>query len=200
MRTFVAALLLSLPAWSATTAPACASLCGKWLLDVQRSDVAATVLDAALLEYNEPKAKRPNTRSSSDPVRQIEDEMERSLGPIHDRPGRVELRAELLRLLSTPNMLSFDAGGADIVIRGDSTLERRLTPSKPHSRIDEEGTATIRSSWDAGRLLVSERYDRRRQYTETYLVQRTDGTLLVTREVRRPGLKQLRLRAVYRRT
>jgi hypothetical protein len=201
MRTLVAALLfLSLPAWPAASTPACANLCGSWQLDAQRSEVAATVLDAALLDYSEPKAKRPRTRNSSDPVGQIVDEMERSLGPIHDRPGRADLRAELLRLLSAPNQLNFDTGASDIVIRSDNKLERRLSPGAPHSRIDEEGTATIRCSWDAGRLMVSERYDRKRQYAETYVVQRADGSLLVTREVRRPGLKTLRLRTVYRRT
>ena len=200
MRILAAAFLaLTLPAWAATPAPSCGNLCGSWELDAGRSESATTTLDTALLEYSEPRARRSRDASPSDTVGQIEADMERSLGPIHDRLGRAELRAELLPMLTAPQRLVLDGAGRDILIRGDNLPVRRLSPGVPHSRVDVAGTARIRCGWDAGNLKVSERYDSKRTFSETYLLQRADGSLLVMREVKRPGLKLLRLRAVYRR-
>ena len=57
--------------------------------------------------------------------------MERSLGPILDRPVRDDLRSELLSLLEPPARLSLDARGTDLVIQDDEQLARRLTPERP---------------------------------------------------------------------
>ena len=121
------------------------------------------------------------------------------MGPIHDRLGRDDLRAELLRLLAPPQDLRVDSQRTMIMIRGDKSPERRLTPGEPHARVDAGGTARIAVAWKSGHLLVTETYDRKRAYSETYALQRADGSLLVTREVRRPGMKALRLKSVYRR-
>ena len=137
---------------------------------------------------------------ANDPIGQIEAEAERSLGPIHDRLGRDDLRAELQHLLAAPQMLRLDARLREILILGDRNPERRLTPGEPHARVDAIGTATIKVSWKSGQLQVTEVYDRKRAYSETYALQRADGSLLVTREVRRPGMKALRVKSVYRRS
>jgi len=200
MRIVAAALLfLALPAWSATPVPACAALCGQWQMDASRSDALAPALDSALAEYKDPRPKRSKDRSDTDPFGQIEAEAERALGPIHDRLGRDDLRAELQLLLAAPQLLRLDARRSDILILGDRNPERRLTPGEPHVRVDAIGTAKIKASWKSGQLLVTETYDRKRAYSETYALQRADGSLLVTREVRRPGMKALRLKSVYRR-
>jgi hypothetical protein len=192
-------LLLSLSAWSAAPAPACAALCGQWQLDASRSDAIAPALDAALAGYKDPRPRRDKDRGN-DTIGEIEAEAERSLGPIHDRLGRDDLRAELQHLLAAPQMLRLDARHSEILILGDSNPERRLTPGEPHARVDAIGTATIKVGWKSGQLQVTEVYDRKRAYSETYALQRADGSLLVTREVRRPGMKAVRLRSVYRRS
>jgi hypothetical protein len=200
MKRLLAALLVTaLPAWSASSAPGCGNLCGRWQLEAPRSDAAAPALDAALAKYSEPRDKRSRSRPQQDAASQIEAEMEHSLGPIHDRLGRTDLRAELLTLLTAPQLLVVDSRGTDIVIRGDGNPERKFSPGVPRARVDAVGTAKINSSLKADRLLVTEVYDRKRKYSETYVLQRADGTLLVTREVQRPGMKPLRIRTVYRR-
>jgi hypothetical protein len=199
MRIVAAALLfISLPIWSAAPAPACAALCGQWQMDASRSEAIAPALDMALAEYKDPRPRR-NKDVGDNPIGQIQAEAERSLGPIHDRLGRDDLRAELQHLLAVPQLLRLDGRRSEILILGDKSPERRLTPGEPHARVDAIGTATIHVSWKSGQLLITEKYDRKRAYSETYALQRADGSLLVTREVRRPGMKALRLKSVYRR-
>ncbi len=192
-------LVMALPAWSATPATGCGDLCGRWQLEPPSSDAVMPALDAALAKYSEPRDRRYRKRPDTDAASEIKDEMERSLGPIHDRPGRTDLRAELLALLTAPQLLVVDSKGSDIILRGDSNPERKLSPGVPRARVDAIGTAKISSSLSASRLQVTETYDRKHKYSETYLLQRADGSLLVTREVQRPGIKPLRLRSVYRR-
>jgi hypothetical protein len=207
MRKLLAALLVvALPSWAAQPV-GCGTLCGNWRLDTTATAAVGPAVDAALKSYNDPRAKRPQRSQRSregfpeDTVDQIETAMERSLGPILDRPVRDDLRSELLSLLEPPALLNLDARGADLLIQGDSQLARRLTPGTPKARVTAAGTATILSTWKkSDRLTITERYDRKRRYFETYALQAADGTLLVTREVQRPGLKALRLQAVYRRS
>jgi hypothetical protein len=199
MKRLLAALLVTaLPAWGAAPT-GCATLCGSWQLDTTLSAAVEPVLDAALAEYKQPREKRIPTAKADDMVGQIEEEMERSLGPIRNRPGRDVLRDELLQRLTVPRQLNLDGRGEGLAIQGDGTLSRRIAPGTPHSRVDSNGTAKIHSSWKSGALVISEKYSRRNSYTETYALQRSDATLLVTREVRRPGMKILRIRSVYRR-
>lgn len=199
MKRLLAALLLAIASPAAMAeVSGCASLCGRWQLDAAQSTAVAPAVDAALDSYTDPRAKHLRKGKANDPVDQIRVDMERSLGPIHDRPQRDDLRSELLTLLGAPPQLNLDARGSDIVIQGGE-LTRRLSPGTPRARVDAIGTAKISASWKSGRLTVTERYDRKRIYSETY-AQRDDGALLVTREVKRPGLKQLRIVSVYRRS
>jgi hypothetical protein len=199
MKRLLAALLLAIALPAAAVDPSgCASLCGRWQLDLSQSTAVAPAVDAALDSYADPRAKRLRKGKANDPVDQINMDMERSLGPIHDRPQRNDLRSELLTLLGAPAQLNLDARGSDIVIQGGE-LTRRLSPGTPRARVDAIGTAKISASWKSGRLTVTERYDRKRIYSETY-AQRDDGTLLVTRDVKRPGLKPLHIVSVYRRS
>ncbi len=197
-RLLAALLVMVLPAWAATPT-GCATLCGNWQLDSTLSDTVEPVVDAALATYKAPRARRIPNASSDDTAGRIEVEMERSLGPIHDRPGRAALRSELLLRLTVPQKLNLEGRGEGLAIQGDGSLARRIVPGTPHSRVDANGTAKIRSNWKSSALVVSEDYGRRNSYTETYALQRKDATLLVTREVRRPGMKLLRIRSVYRR-
>jgi hypothetical protein len=201
-----ALLLLALPAWTATPATGCGNLCGRWQLDTTLSVPAAPAIDAALSTYKDPRARRvpravrgregPQIETNAD---RIQDTDEWSLGPIHDRPQRGELRTELISLLNVPAQLSLDAKGTDILIQGDSQAARRLSPGTPKARVNSIGLAKINASWKSNRLTITERYDKKRTYSETYVLQGTDGTLIVTREVQRPGLKALKIQSVYRR-
>ena len=199
MKRLLAALLVTaLPAWSATPA-GCATLCGNWQLETTLSDTVEPMVDAVLSTYKAPRAKRIPNAGADDMAGRINEEMERSLGPIHARPGRAELRGELLLRLAVPQKLTLEGRGEGLAIQGDGSLARRIAPGTPHSRVDANGTAKIRSSWKSGALVVGEDYGRKNSYTETYALQRKDATLLVTRDVRRPGMKPLRIRSVYRR-
>jgi hypothetical protein len=198
-RLLVALLVTAIPAWSATPV-GCATLCGNWQLETTLSDAVEPMVDAALSTYKAPRAKRIPNADSDDMAGRINEEMERSLGPIHARPGRAELRSELLLRLTVPQKLNLEGRGEGLAIQGDGALARRISPGTPHSRVDANGTAKIRSSWKSGALVVSEDYGRKNSYSETYTLQRKDATLLVTREVRRPGMKPLRIRSVYRRS
>jgi hypothetical protein len=207
MRQLLAALLIvALPAGAAPPV-GCGTLCGSWQLDTTATAAVAPAVDAALKSYNNPRVKRqPRSQRSleglpEDTVDQIDAAMERSLGPILDRPFRDDLRSELLALLEPPALLNLNARGTDLLIQGDNQLARRLTPGTPKARVNALGTATILSTWKKpDQLNITERYDRKRRYYENYALQAADGTLLVTREVQRPGLKPLRLQAVYRRS
>lgn len=199
MRTLLALLLFTaLPAMAAQPPSGCGRLCGQWVLDPSHSDAAEAALDTALATYKEPKARRERGMRGDGPVGDVVADMERSIGPIFDRPQRDDLRIELLPLVTPPASLQFDRRNAEILIRAPGRGERRITVGSPHSRVDAAGTAKISASWKAGALLIRERYDRKREYLETYTLQR-DGTLLVTRVLERPGLKTLRLRALYQR-
>jgi hypothetical protein len=200
-----ALLILAFPAGAAEPA-GCGTLCGNWRLDTTASTAVAPAVDGALRTYSEPRAKRAQRTQRYDDgspqstAEQIDDAMERSLGPIFDRPDRADLRTELMSLLSPPVLLNLDARGTDLLIQGDNQLARKLSAGTPRTRVNANGTATILATWKkSDRLTITERYDRKRRYYETYALQPADGSLLVTREVQRPGLKTLRIQAVYRR-
>jgi hypothetical protein len=200
----VALMFAAFPAIAVQPAT-CGSLCGSWRLDTTLSAAVAPAVDAALRSYSDPRARRPaRSQRSRDgnletTVEQIDAAMENSLGPMIDRPVRADLRAELMSLLTPPAQLNLEARGADILIKGDGQLTRKLSPGTEKTRVNAEGSATILANWKSNRLTITERYDRKRRYNETYVLQAADGSLLVTREVQRPGMKSLRIQAVYRR-
>jgi hypothetical protein len=203
-RLLAALLIVALPAGAAQP-DGCGTLCGSWKLDTASSAAVAPAVDAALRSYSDPRGRRvPRSQRSRDgnpesTIDQIDAAMEHSIGPIMDRPVRADLRAELMSLLSPPTQLNVDSRGSDLLIKADSQTARKLSPGTPKSRVNAEGTARILATWKSQRLTISERYDRKRRYNETYAFQAADGTLIVTREVQRPGMKTLRLQAVYRR-
>lgn len=202
-RLLAALVVLALPAW-ASAPTGCARLCGQWLLDAAQSAAVEPAVDAALKSYEDPRPRRgPRIHSdgtvSGDTRDQLEADMERSIGPIHNRPFRDELRDELLAVLATPSRLNLDARGGEILIAGENQPARRLSPGTPKARVNAQGLAKINATLKADRLTITEQYDRKRRYTETYLLQ-DGGTLLVTREVQRPGMKALRIQSVYRRS
>lgn len=202
MRMLLATMVLAASAATgmaaSVDAPACAALCGRWTLDAAASDPVATRLDAAMATYKEPRERHVPTARADDTIGGVVAEMERSIGPILNRPHGTDLRAELLPQVTPPPALTLAGDDKDILVTAPGHV-RRFTPGRPHARVDAIGTARIEVSWKSGALVISEKYGRGRRSSETYSLRRTDGALLVTREVRRPGLKALRIQAVYHR-
>lgn len=167
-------LVMALPVSAGEAPPGCAWLCGDWALDASRSDPVEALIDDAMKDYEEP---RPGDR----------------------RPTGEQMRAELRTLLLPPATIALAEQGEAIVIRAAGQTGRTLSVSHTQERTDDAGTAEIRTSWRSDdSLQVSESYDRRRNHTENYALQR-DGMLVVTREVERPGVKRIRARSFYRR-
>lgn len=184
-------------ALAATTPPACASLCGDWRLDAAASDKPEQLLDAAFLQFKEPKARRqsiPNT-DNLEALRKAADED--ALGPILSRPRSRELREELELALRQPRSLIISGNAKDIRIAGDGSSSMGITPGEHSSRVDRYGTARIESRWRGSQLAVREKYDRRNQQETTYSTG-SDGALRVTQVIARPGLPRITVRSVYR--
>jgi hypothetical protein len=173
-RLLAALLVMALPAMAGEAPPGCAWLCGDWTLDGTQSDSAETAIEAAMQGYDEPD---PDDR----------------------RPTGAQMRTDLRAVLGPPATLTLAEQGALIVIRAAGQAERRLAVDTTLTRTDEAGTAEVRASWRSDdSLQISDSHDRRRNHTENYALQR-DGTLVITREVERPGVKRIRTRSVYRR-
>jgi hypothetical protein len=168
-------LVVSLPAWPGEQPPGCAWLCGSWTLDAAQSDQVDRLVGEAMREYEEPR-------------------------PGGKQPTGAQLQGELLLLLSPPASITLAESGKEILVRPSTGTERRFTPNRTGERTDALGTAEVRATWRSDdSLLISESYDRRRNQSESFALQR-DGTLVVTREVERPGIVRLKVRLVYRRT
>lgn len=199
MRYLLATLLLTaLPAWAAPAQQGCARLCGEWTLDVAHSDQPGQIVDAALENYKDPRPRYQQRRQPRDAVESVVAEMERDIGPIYDRPDRDGVKAELVSRITPASSLAFGARGAQILLRADGGHERRFEAERPHSRTDSLGTAKIRTTWKGQSLVITETYDRKHGHKESYTLQ-PDGSLLLTREFQRPGLKNsIVIRAVYR--
>ncbi len=109
-------------------------------------------------------------------------------------------REQLLEALTAPATVTLGEQGRQILIQFPDEPVRRLLVDRTHTRVDSRGTAEIRSTWRPDdSLRVAESRGRKRMQAEVYALQ-PDGTLVVTREVERPGLKRVRVRAVYRRS
>lgn len=194
-------LITSFAASAASRQPSCGALCGRWRLDTAASDPVEAYVATALAAYRESRPTRAAGNGNITPRNlqaAAEAELRESLGPITERPNRSNLRSELLAMLTPPQTLQITVAGPDVLIGADDRSARHYSPGVPHARVDAQGTAKIKATLAPGRFTLQERYDRSRQYLETYTVQRTDGSLLVERQIDRPGLKTLRLRAVYR--
>lgn len=191
-------ILAAAQAWAGQSPESCQALCGNWSLQPSGSQSVEAQIDAALASYKAPTPRhesRPIARDARDAATAAAED---AIGPVFDRPQRTGLRTELLELLKPPQELGFGSRGSEIEIRAGGTLARRVEPGRPHSRVDELGTAKISTVWKSGVLVITEKYDRRHQQQESCNLQK-DGTLLVVREVKRPGVKTIRIEAVYAR-
>jgi hypothetical protein len=177
----------------------CGELCGNWQLNASASDKLAPILDAAFQRYKVPRQKLRRSTNTRDIDAMSRDALDEALGPRLQRPEGDELRADLTKILTSPLTLSFGTKASDLVIAAGEHNSRRLTPGEPHTRVDTEGTARIRSEWLQGHLVITEKYDRSRNSRDTYLIQPRDGSLLITRSIVRPGLPVITVRSVYHR-
>lgn len=188
--------LLAMPALAQDAPPGCAWLCGKWVLETARSDSAESIIDAALEKYRDPEPPRAVASRRDSRVGDFTADAPPP-GP-SDRPMKAELRSQLLVLLTPPATLVLGEKGEEILIQAAGAEERRVYPGEPHSRVTADGTIKISTEWKKDALVVNEDQGRGREQTDTYALL-PDGNLQVTRVVARPGARQARLRAVYRR-
>jgi hypothetical protein len=126
---------------------------------------------------------------------------ESRLGPALEKQKRAAgQREQLLAALTAPATVTLAEQGRQILIQFPDEPVRRLLVDRAHTRVDSRGTVEIRSSWRSDdSLRVTESRGRGQLQAEVYALQ-PDGSLVVTREVERPGLKRVRVRAVYRRS
>jgi hypothetical protein len=180
--------------------PDCGALCGRWQLDPAVSDSLEPALDAAFAKFKDPRPKRMREGSPGniDSMNKAADEAE--LGPFYDRPNGFDLRKELTRTLTPPVMLELTARGSDMLVAIDGRKPLSLTPGEPHSRTDVYGTAEITVDWRKEQLVVTERYDRKRQYTRHLSVRREDDALVLTQQITRQGVPALIMHSIYRRS
>ena len=124
---------------------------------------------------------------------------EAAQGAVYERPLADELKEAVTRTLSPPKTLELSIAGKDILVSIDGRKPVRLTPGAPHSRTDSEGTAEIEVGWTKGQLMVSETYDRKRKYIRRLALRNTDGVMVLTQQIVRPGLPEVIMRSIYRR-
>ena len=180
-----------------TAAPSgCDRLCGNWALDTATSDPAGPTIDAAIAAWrDDPPRRRRRAPTDGDPLEAMIFDLDE---PEDLQKRRTMFGEELRARTMPPATLRVGTDGADIVL-DDPRGTRRFRPGEPHSWIDANGTANIETRWMQGRLVIEERYDRRR-WTRTEYVPSPDGLqLTVSLKLRRPGIPELSLRSIYRR-
>jgi hypothetical protein len=201
MKKIAGALLLALwvlPLHARDAPSGCAWLCGKWVLDAGRSESAEAPVDAALQKFRQPKSRRPRRGFPDGPAGTEEPDVF-SPPPPPEPMGKSALRTQLLDELTPPASLTFGHQEAVILIRAADGEERRVYPGTPHSLTNSRGTTQIKTNWKNEALVIKEDRGGKRKFTETFALL-ADSGLQVTRVLERPGLKALRVRAVYRRS
>jgi hypothetical protein len=183
----------------AATLPDCSPLCGAWELDQAASDPLESTLDAAFAKFKEPRPKDKSEFRVGNIESMSRAADEDALGPLYERPHADELREELLRTLTAPGKLELSIEGKDFLVAIDGRKPTRLSPGVPHSRVDYYGTAEITMEWRQQQLIVTERYDRKRQYTRNLAMRHSDGAMVYTQQITRQGIPALTLRSIYRR-
>lgn len=191
-------LTCSLPAAGAA-APDCSPLCGLWHLEPETSDPLDSALDAAFARFKAPRPKRFEEGSPGNLKSMARADDEAAQGAVYDRPLAEELREAVTRTLTPPKTLELSFAGSDILVSLDGRKPVRLTPGAPHSRTDSEGTAEIEVDWTKGQLTVSETYDRKRKYIRRLALRNTDGVMVLTQQIIRPGLPEVTMHSFYRR-
>jgi len=192
-------LVCSLPAAGATTALDCSPLCGLWHLEPEGSDPLDTALDTAFAKFKAPRAKRIDEGADGNIRSMARADDEAAQGLVYERPLAEELREAVSRTLAPPKTLELSFAGKDILVSIDGRKPVRLTPGAPHSRTDSEGTAEIEVAWAQGQLTVSETYDRKRRYIRKLALRPSDGVMVLTQQIVRPGLPEVVMRSIYRR-
>ena len=188
-----------LPAAAATTVADCSPLCGLWHLEPEASDPLDSALDAAFAKFKAPRPKRMKEGNADNIQSMARADDEAAQGPVYERPLAQELREAVSRTLAPPRTLELSHAGRDILVSIDGRKPVRLTPGAPHSRTDSEGTAEIEVAWSQGQLTVSETYDRRRKYIRRLALRPSDGVMVLTQQIVRPGLPEVTMRSIYRR-
>src|SRR6478609_8954528 len=105
-RLFSLLLLLGGEPLSAASTVSCGMLCGEWRLDAAASDSPAQVLDAAFINFKDPRPRnvtRPPPEATDEVVVASIDE--ESLGPTFKRLPRDGLREELQNMMRQPSEL-----------------------------------------------------------------------------------------------
>jgi hypothetical protein len=185
---------------SGAAPPDCGALCGRWQLDPAASDALEPALDAAFAKFKEPKPRRMKEGSPGDLASMNKAADEAELGPFYERPKGFDLRKEITRTVTPPEKLELSTRGNDILVAINGYKPLSLTPGEPHSRTDVYGTAEITVDWRKEQLTVTERYDRKRQYTRHLAVRHDDGALVLTQQITRQGVPALTLHSIYRRS
>jgi hypothetical protein len=189
--------LVLLPVRAGEAPSGCAWLCGNWFLDAGLSDPAEPLVDTALQKYKQPGPRRPQRPFPDDPLApEGADAM--PAAPAPEPPGKAALRSQLLAELAPPASLAMGQQPDGLVIRAAGGDERRVYPGEPHTLVDSRGTTKIKTAWKRDALVIKEARGRNRKFTETFTLL-SDGNLQLTRVLVRPGLKEMRLRALYRR-
>lgn len=201
-RPLLLALLLTCAGWAApdpawSQSDACAKLCGTWSLDQAASADVATAISAAVESYKEDKPRHARGLNSNDLAVLARAEVEESLGPLHSRPPREELREQLQRQVQVPASVSLRMDDDVVVVDEGGRSPRRFEPGRPYSRVDSVGTAKITIRLKGPVFEVIEDYGKGRSNRETYTVDPKGSRLVVTRAISRPGMKDLRVQSIY---
>ena len=195
-------LLLACTAWTspgtarAQTDP-CARLCGAWSLDPAASTDVTTAIATTVDAYKEDKPRHARGLNSNDIAVLARAEVEESLGPLHSRPSRDELRDQLQRQVRVPATVSLRLDDDVLVVDEGGSSPRRFEPGRPYSRVDSVGTARITIRFKGPVFEVIEDYGKGRSNRETYAADTKGTRLVVTRAISRPGMKDLKVQSIY---
>jgi hypothetical protein len=178
--------------------PVCGRLCAAWQLDPAASSDPQAAIDTAVTAYKEEKPKRRRA-PGSDFAALARAELEDSLGPMHERPMRDELRSDLTHLLVIPGSLRISLAGEEVRIDEGRGGPRRFDLGESYSRVDDVGTAEVSAQFQSGSFSVREKYKKGRgSNREVYQVEARTDRLVVTRTIERPKMPDIVLRSVYR--
>jgi hypothetical protein len=176
----------------------CAQLCGSWVLDESLTEPVEPAVDAAMERYRVPRQNGPRIAGTGEWIAPEGDAAPADAPPAAGSQRLPGLREQLMTALAPPPSLAFSTSGKQILLRAGTNPERRIFPGEPRSRVDSRGTSRISADWKKGVLALTEDFGGSYRNAESYVVQ-PDGTLQLALVLDRPGVKQVRLRAVYRR-
>lgn len=115
-------------------------------------------------------------------------------------PDFKQLHDLLLQTLDPPASLIIDVQSEVIEFRQDNLPARDYRPGEVLTRLDEYGTARLKSYWFGNAFILRESYTDGAKLTERYEVDPRDGMLRCTRTLQDPTIGKLELKSVYRRS